>query len=150
MDPVDFEQKVRQLEDLMARLQRLMHIRHTPHRFGLTTSQVFILRFLDKVGCAKASDIARVAGLSPGAVTQVCDELVRLRLVQRKRSADDRRVVNVSLTEEGRQRLEHIRSVQVRRLMEVLYQLGPDDTEAFLRIMRRLVETVESLPPAEE
>ncbi|MCF8563483.1 MarR family transcriptional regulator [Alicyclobacillus tolerans] len=146
MDPATRQQQLRQLEDLMARLQRLMHVQvqSVEQEFHLTTSQIFILRYLDKQGLAKASDIAKVAGLSPGAVTQVCDELVKENCVERKRSDDDRRVVHISVTDYGRQRLEQIRRAHIEKLYKVLTRVGNDEADAFIRILEKVVGVVET------
>ncbi|MBX5437168.1 MAG: MarR family transcriptional regulator [Alicyclobacillaceae bacterium] len=137
------DEHVRQLDELMVRLQRVMHRRANMGTMGLTATQVFILGFLDKHGQAKASDVARIAGLSPGAVTQVCDELVRLGFVARSRSNKDRRVVHISITEAGRDKLESIRRSRSKQLADFLRQLGDDDAQAFLRLVGRLVEVAE-------
>lgn len=144
MDLDDSEQQTRRLEDLMARLQRVMYKESVHKSTGMTTSQIFILRYLDKHQQRKASDIAKVAGLSPGAVTQVCDELVRLGLVDRARSTEDRRVVHVRITDAGRSRLEGIRRRRAEQTQRILQLLGPRDSEEFMRIIGRVVEMVET------
>lgn len=144
MDLDDSEQQTRRLEDLMARLQRVMYKESVQKSTGMTTSQIFILRYLDKHQQRKASDIAKVAGLSPGAVTQVCDELVRLGLVDRARSTEDRRVVHVRITDAGRSRLEGIRRRRAEQTQRILQLLGPRDSEEFMRIIGRVVEMVET------
>ncbi|MCL6444947.1 MAG: MarR family transcriptional regulator [Alicyclobacillus sp.] len=131
--------QLRRLEDLMARLQRLMQAK-TGHPGGLTLSQVFVLRILDHRGQAKASDIAKITGLSPGAITQVCDELERLQFVSRSRSSDDRRVVHIALTEAGRQKLEEIRRERTARMRQLFEYLGPEDVEQLIRIIERIVQ----------
>ncbi|RIV29207.1 MarR family transcriptional regulator [Alicyclobacillaceae bacterium I2511] len=130
-------------EDLMARFQRVVHMQSVNKFLGLTASQVFILRFLDTKEYAKASDIARVSGLSPGAVTQVCDELVRMNLVERSRSDEDRRVVYIAITLLGKSRLSEVRSVRSGRMLKILNQLGEQDARDFMRILHRVVEILE-------
>ncbi|MBX6353534.1 MAG: MarR family transcriptional regulator [Thermoflavifilum sp.] len=144
MAPMDAgEHRARQLDELMARLHRLMTVKSDHASLGLTASQVFILRYLDRCDVAKASDIARVSGLSPGAVTQVCDELVRQGLVQRERSTDDRRVVHIRITGQGRDKLEQIRKLRMERMKGILDKLDPDDLDHFLRTMHRIIDIVE-------
>jgi DNA-binding MarR family transcriptional regulator len=141
--PYDEEKQARQLDDLMARLQRTLTVKAPPVSLGLTASQIYILRYLDRCHIAKASDIARVSGLSPGAVTQVCDELVRQGLVERERSSDDRRVVHIRITTQGREKLEAIRKLRMERLKKVLEQLHPEDVDHLIRIMGRILDIVE-------
>lgn len=134
---------LQQMEDLMARLQRIMSHDKGLKKLNMTASQMFILRYLDKREHAKASDIAHVAGLSPGAVTQVCDELERSGWVERSRSNEDRRVVYVAITAGGKQRLVQIRQLRSAEMMDIFSQLGESDTSEFLRIMGHVVDIIE-------
>lgn len=143
MEEAKIQERIRQMEDLMARLQRIMNHDALLKKSGMTASQMFILRYLDKCERAKASDIAKVAGLSPGAVTQVCDELERLGLVDRSRSNEDRRVVHVLITNVGRSRLDAIRKIRSERMEEIFREIGVDDAGEFVRILGRVVEVVE-------
>lgn len=133
-------------DDFLVRLQRTMHmqLQEAAQRFRITASQIFILRYLAKQGPTKASDIAKFVGLSPGAVTQVCDELVKVDCVERARSDEDRRVVYVEITGTGKQRLEEIRRFHQATTEKVLRQLGPQDAGDFLRLVGRVVEIVEA------
>jgi DNA-binding MarR family transcriptional regulator len=74
----------------------------------------------------------------------VCDELVRMGYVERLRSNNDRRVVNVVITKKGREQFEVIRKLRSDRVRSILEQLGPNDVDEFLRIVNRIVEIVES------
>jgi MarR family transcriptional regulator, 2-MHQ and catechol-resistance regulon repressor len=64
--------------------------------------------------------------------------------VERLRSNDDRRVVNVVITKKGREQFEVIRKLRSDRVRSILEQLGPNDVDEFLRIVNRIVEIVES------
>jgi len=128
----------------MTRFQRAMQTEFVRSGFGLTASQLFILRYLTGCGQAKASDIAKMSGLSPGAVTQVCDELVKVGLVDRSRSTDDRRVVYITITVAGRERFEGIRRKRSEKLQDILYKLGVADAQEFARILSRVVDIVET------
>jgi DNA-binding MarR family transcriptional regulator len=132
------------LDDLLTRLSRALRVQFFRNANGLTASQVFVTSFLSKRERAKASEIAKVAGLSPGAVTQVCDELVRLGLVERERSDADRRVVYVQLTEAGRQRVEQIRRQRAERIMDIVRQLEQEEVETFERVLHKVVGILET------
>lgn len=142
MPSEDRQQQVRMLDDLMARLYRAMNAQHIIKNVGLTGTQSFVLRHLHKHDQSKASDLAKVALLSPGAVTQVCDELVRLGLVERTRSVDDRRVVYVNITDAGQRKLEEITQIRSRKMVDLLDKLGADG-DTFVRIVGRVVEIIE-------
>lgn len=139
------EDALRQLDDVMARLQRTMHVHSLTKQLGLTKTQLYILWYLAADGQAKASELARVVGLSPGAVTQVCDELVRMNLIARLRSESDRRVVYISLTEDGKVMLERVRALRSAGLKRIMSRLGANDVRELIRILNRVVDAFETL-----
>ncbi|WAH38906.1 MarR family winged helix-turn-helix transcriptional regulator [Alicyclobacillus dauci] len=137
MNSSDNMENVSRLDTILERLVRIMKTRSEP--IGLTTTQFFVLRYLDFTQQAKSSDLARIAGLSPGAITQVCDELVRLGFVERVRSKEDRRVVFVELTEAGRSKLKAILSQRAIRLGQLMDKLGAEDANRLIELLERLV-----------
>src|SRR3954468_5070118 len=71
-----------------------------PH--GLTHAQwgpLFKLR--NGCGSATVAELAREMQMDPGAMTRLLDRLEAKGLCKRVRSTDDRRVVNLALTQEG-------------------------------------------------
>ena len=78
-------------------------------QFGLTSSQYNVLRILRGAGSVLPSleIAARLIQVVP-AITGLIDRLEQQGLVERERSNDDRRVVNVALTKKGRDLLAKI------------------------------------------
>ena len=70
------------------------------------------------------SQIARQEGIGQSAATRMVARLESLGLVRRERSAPDRRVVMVSVTERGRAELEYMREQSRRVMREVLRDLS--------------------------
>src|SRR3954452_12845282 len=68
----------------------------------LTQGQIRALFTIDIKGEATAGELAKAAELSPASVFTMLDHLERDGIVERHRSATDRRVVVVTLTESGR------------------------------------------------
>ncbi|MCY0888839.1 MAG: MarR family transcriptional regulator [Alicyclobacillaceae bacterium] len=136
----------RTLEDLMTRMIRVSQTHSPIKKFNITPTQAYLLRHLHADGRTKASQLARVVGLSPGAVTQVCDELVRMKYVERVRSQEDRRVVYHEITEQGLRILESLQTERCAFMAELLSELGPDDAKDFIRILDRVVQYIESMP----
>lgn len=142
-DRLDIAQR---LDTIMERFFRGMRSHFTEDKFGLTHTQAFVLRHLSLVPQAKSSDLARIAGLSPGAITQVCDELVRLGYVERVRSSEDRRVVYVILTERGRSHLRELTRNRAAKIAELLDKLGESDARKFVELLERLVAILDENP----
>lgn len=140
-------EEVKKLDSVLERLFRKMKVQSSANMLGLTATQLFVMRYLSLTSEAKSSDIARTAGLSPGAITQVCDELVRLGFVERVRSNEDRRVVYVCLTESGQAELQKFLAQRTMRLKELMDKLGESDARELMRLLDRLVEVLETEAP---
>lgn len=67
-------------------------------------------------GPLRLADLADALTVDRSTATRMCDRLVRKRLVMRRRSSEDRRVVRVSLTDAG---LELVAEVSRRRHAEI-------------------------------
>ncbi len=70
--------------------------------YGLTDAQWRPLFLLSRNDTSTATQIARSIGCDAGAMTRLMDRLEDKGLLRRVRSADDRRVQQLELTEEGR------------------------------------------------
>ncbi len=69
---------------------------------GLTSAQWIPLLKLHLGHASTVAELARECALDPGAMTRTLDRLEAKGLVTRVRSSQDRRVVNLELTAEGR------------------------------------------------
>ena len=67
----------------------------------VTLTQFRALTMIARHGPVSATTLARLVGVAPSTATRMCDRLVRDGLLARRPSAEDRRVVTVSLTRPG-------------------------------------------------
>ncbi|MFJ7664666.1 MarR family winged helix-turn-helix transcriptional regulator [Lysinibacillus sp. NPDC097162] len=74
----------------------------------LSQNQLILLLQLKINGGMKATEIADFFSVTPGAVTSMCDKLEKLNLLQRVRENEDRRVVNMILTNDGETKVHEI------------------------------------------
>lgn len=79
----------------------LWQVDHTLQPHELTHAQWIPLYWLARRGGATVAELAREAGLDPGATTRTLDRLEAKSLVRRLRSSQDRRVVRIELTDAG-------------------------------------------------
>ena len=78
-----------------------LHSRKLGKQTGLTTPQLVIIKAVGDLKDPTVSDIAKAVSLSLATVTTILNRLERNGLVNRVRSAVDRRRVIVTLTEAG-------------------------------------------------
>ena len=78
-----------------------LHSRKLGKKTGLTTPQLVIIQAVGNLKDPTVSDIAKAVSLSLATVTTILNRLERNGIVNRARSSVDRRMVFVTLTEEG-------------------------------------------------
>lgn len=135
-------QEVQGLFEDVAR--KLKHkIQHSQSNFQLAGGQVFVMMMLHTRGTCKASDIACHLGITSGAVTGLTDKMVKMGLLNRIRSEEDRRVVQFSLTAKGIEVLEEIRQERLQMLLGTFENLETEDLEKMLEVFRKLNAVLE-------
>ncbi len=77
-------------------------------RLGINRTDLRVLGALFRHGRMPAGRLARLVGLSPGAMTVAIDRLERVGYARRLRAPDDRRSVLVEVSPKGRSRSEQI------------------------------------------
>lgn len=97
-------------DDILVALRRItraidLHSKKLVRTSGLTAPQLLVLQSVQSHGRAKPSAIAKDVVLSQATVTSIVDRLEKHGLVTRERTAKDRRVVEISLTEIGKTQL---------------------------------------------
>jgi MarR family transcriptional regulator, organic hydroperoxide resistance regulator len=85
----------------MSAAERRLRGRDHKRAGELTVAQLRSLAALGREREMTAGQLARSADLNPATVTAMLDHLEAANIVERRRSTEDRRVCNVSLTPEG-------------------------------------------------
>jgi len=106
---------------------------------GLTHAQWLPLYMLSLGRATTAAELARECDLDAGATTRLLDRLERKGLCRRERSAQDRRVVLLSLTPEGRQAARHVPQVLSHVHNQTLHGFSPQEWEALKSLLRRML-----------
>lgn len=107
----------------------------------LTLPQAQALRLL-RAAPVSTSKLALSLGISPPAVSQLTDRLVRKHLIQRRAVERDRRAVTVELSGKGRSLIDGLR---VRRNLifgEVLLRLADEDRKGVIEALDKLVRVL--------
>ncbi len=112
---------------------------------GLTLSQYELIKPLSSGGPMAIGRLAERIGVAPATATQILDNLERGGLVQRARSAADRRTVTVALTDGGRRALERKRRGLVDQRRRLFENLEPEERAQAERVLRHLAEIMEEL-----
>jgi len=107
---------------------------------GLRTLHLEALWWLRAEGLLSVNQITRRVGTSVSKTTRLVDRLEERGLVWRDRWEDDRRVVRVHLTDEGRELAAQADQAIQQRVGSLLLPLDPTERETFLTLLERIVD----------
>jgi len=108
--------------------------------FHISVQQFHILRHIRK-GIHSASELASVSQLSRPAISQSVDVLVEKGLITRHQRAQDRRYVELELTQSGVDMLDAIFRKNHRWMMQKMTSLSPEELGNILLGMKALKKT---------
>ncbi|ACT02944.1 MarR family winged helix-turn-helix transcriptional regulator [Paenibacillus sp. JDR-2] len=135
--------KLREMDDVFRKLRRLINAeynRFNVHGLGMTEGKMVII--LAQHGPQKASAMAEWLRITSGAVTGISDRLIDLGYVERSRSEYDRRIVMLSVTDEGRKLVDHVMEMRERIMLKLYdgFELNDIDkaTDIFIRMAANL------------
>jgi DNA-binding MarR family transcriptional regulator len=103
----------------------------------LTFSQFITLKEL-AIGTAGVTELARAAQLNPGAMTRLLDKLESRGFVMRVADPDDRRALNIHLTEAGTAIWEDIDQCGKRVRERAMAGLSDSDREQLYRLLEQV------------
>ena len=111
---------------------------------ALSSQEIRVLHTLGRDEHCIMGKIAERIRLSLSGVTGLIDRLVEKKLVSRDRSAEDRRVVKVGLTEEGRELHTSAMESQVEFARGLLKTLNPAEQDELLALLGKISDRIKS------
>jgi DNA-binding MarR family transcriptional regulator len=118
-------------------------------RHDLTSAQWIPLLHLQNSGNSNVVELARWSNVDAGSMTRLLDRLEKKNLVKRVRSTDDRRVVQVELTPEGRAAVAQAPAVLARVLNAHLAGFSKTEWQALKTYLRRMADNGDALRQAD-
>ena len=117
---------------------------------GLTNAQWVPMLKLYLGKASTVAELARQCQLDAGSMTRLLDRLEAKGFCRRIRSSDDRRVVNIELTPEGREAAKEIPTVLSRVQNAHLAGFSVEEWQNLKGYLRRILETAHTLQAANE
>ncbi len=108
----------------------------------ITRPQGMVIAILSRFEKMKVSQIGELLSLSNGTVSVILDRLEQRGLIQRTRSAEDKRVVYVSLTPKFKERHQDFHGQMNQHIARMVAQGTPEELERVmdgLNILKRLL-----------
>jgi len=109
---------------------------------SLGHAHIYLLMFLKNEGECMVTDIAKHLCITLSAVTNLTDKLHKMGLIERNRRESDRRVVAISLKEDGEKVLERIYENRNKIFNEYFDKLTNEEIETFIKIIKKISENV--------
>ncbi|KRG68979.1 MarR family winged helix-turn-helix transcriptional regulator [Pseudoxanthomonas dokdonensis] len=124
---------IRQVRDaLWARIEH--ELQRSGH--GLTFSQYITLKKL-AAGVASATDLARAAEMSPGAMTRVLDKLESAGLIARVADPEDRRALHIHMTDAGHAIWGDVQQCGMRVLERAFDGMDENEQQLLTRLLEK-------------
>lgn len=111
----------------------------------LTMPQMVTLFAIQSAGACRMSDLAEITQQSAGTLTGIVDRLIEDGLVGRVRDVEDRRVVQVALTEAGRQRLRRVEQARVEDMGRMLGRFSYEEMCQLEELLRLLMAGINDM-----
>lgn len=109
--------------------------------FDMTMAIGYVLLNIDKKG-TPATKIAPALGLEPRSLTRMLKSLEDKKWIRREIDADDRRIVKVYLTEEGKRKRDYARQGVILFNDAIYEKIGEEKLNIFFDVMKNINEIV--------
>jgi len=118
------------------------HIRaEATGRFDISVEQFHVLRYVRR-GTNSISDLATAKNISRPAISQTVDALVNKGLLTRTQNKEDRRFVELTLTESGNALLDTVFKETRAWMKELMSGLSTEELETIVKAMESLKKTL--------
>jgi DNA-binding MarR family transcriptional regulator len=109
----------------------------------VTAAQLIVIVNLSGRECAtSASELCKGISYDAGAMTRMLDRLEAKGLVRRSRSPDDRRLVNLELTDAGKSAYPRLREISMRVMNRALSDFSAAEAQLLETLLLRLAHNV--------
>ena len=133
-------------EELYNLLAELLNQRTNRTVFDSLRGEYGVLRYLVYVkNHVSAGQLTEQLHVVPGRMTDILKSLEHKQLIVRQRDENDRRKVNVVITEEGRRQAKEMRQHISDQYQGMFQILGKKDTEELIRLLKIVLSYHEDL-----
>lgn len=136
------EQRRMQYEIADMNTKLILNVRNLSHTMHLLYegkgSQKRILIILKETGTITQRELTERLGIQPGSASEVITKLENAGLVCRTPSREDRRTVDIALTESGKKSAEEAAEQREQRHEEMFACLDDEEKETLLNLLEKL------------
>jgi len=107
-----------------------------------TRAQLSILFFIFHNGPQNIKEVAHRFGMTPSAITQIVNTLEKEKLLDRTPDTTDKRKICVSLTTQGKKKLEEVKKIRMMSFKKVFDSLSEKELLQLRSIYSKILETL--------
>ncbi len=108
-----------------------------------TMLQVQTLKTIKENSPITASELASILQMSPSALTQLTDRLIKSKFISRKNDKNDRRLILLSLTSDGEEHLASILKRMEQKANQILAPISAKDLKTVVSIFEDFLQKYE-------
>src|SRR5580698_4700082 len=108
---------------------------------GVTSQQMGIVLTMSRGAASTPFELAKLLGIDTGLMTRMLDKLEKQGLLARVRSVEDRRVVNLHLTETGAALGTRIPDIAITVLNGLFRNFTGQEFEELHRLLNKMLES---------
>lgn len=135
---------MKQLDESFRQVRRQINSEwnsYNVHGLGITHGRMLVI--LGESGPLKASALAEQLTITSGGVTGIADRLIELGYIERERGEQDRRVVMLHLTEEGKKMVELIAKIRNQIMIRLFDGMTVEEMQQSLNLFHMLSKNLE-------
>ncbi len=137
------------MDDSLIALRRILratelYARDLAHAVGLTPAQLRVLQIVDEKDSVTPKTLATQMGVSQATVSALVDKLVARGLVERLPSNEDRRQTNVTVTKDGRERLEDAPDALQQRYVRAFMKMADWEQAQLVATLERVADMLDA------
>ncbi|MCL6014863.1 MAG: MarR family transcriptional regulator [Candidatus Thermoplasmatota archaeon] len=113
-------------------------------RINLGSTEYSILRYLTEEGSMPMVQMANNIMVTQGWITGLIDSMEGRKLVERTRSRDDRRVIELNITKEGSKVFERAKKVHLEYIENCIKHMDDETVNSTVKLLKDLRTNVEN------
>lgn len=104
----------------------------------LTLVQHMTVMAIDENGPLTIKSLAAILGVSSPSASAMVDKLVEKDILTREQSQEDRRQVIVRISPEAAKKIERIKQIALRSIVDLVNKIGPETTQKWCEVLEAI------------
>ena len=134
------EEITEDLYSIRRKIASEMH--HLFDEMQITHPQWIVVHHVKKSGMINIKDLANLLGITSSAATQIVDGLVKKGLLIRKRNEEDRRILNIELSEKAINKFDSIKSASFNTLSALFDVLDDKELQDYRDLNNKIASRI--------